>query len=102
MDELAKMFGAKPNLLKYWFTDPRLAYILLFGGMAAYQFRLNVRFNFNKMSEKIPLINQKNCFDRSILINNNIYGNLCFEDTLIFIYRMYKSLFISNLIIFLK
>uniref|UniRef100_A0AAF5PK86 Flavin-containing monooxygenase n=1 Tax=Wuchereria bancrofti TaxID=6293 RepID=A0AAF5PK86_WUCBA len=41
MDELAKMVGVKPNLLKYWFTDPRLAYILLFEGLAPYQFRLN-------------------------------------------------------------
>ncbi|CAG9536310.1 unnamed protein product [Cercopithifilaria johnstoni] len=40
MDELAKMFGVKPNLLKYWFTDPRLAYTLFFNGMAPYQFRL--------------------------------------------------------------
>uniref|UniRef100_A0A1I8EXP1 Flavin-containing monooxygenase n=1 Tax=Wuchereria bancrofti TaxID=6293 RepID=A0A1I8EXP1_WUCBA len=35
------MVGVKPNLLKYWFTDPRLAYILLFEGLAPYQFRLN-------------------------------------------------------------
>ncbi|EFO17427.2 hypothetical protein LOAG_11072 [Loa loa] len=41
MDELAKMIGAKPNLLKYWFSDPRLAYTLLFEGLAPYQFRLN-------------------------------------------------------------
>ncbi|KAM3728784.1 Flavin-containing monooxygenase [Dirofilaria immitis] len=40
MDKLAKMIGVKPNLLKYWFTDPRLAYTLLFEGMAPYQFRL--------------------------------------------------------------
>ncbi|KAL3990195.1 Flavin-binding monooxygenase-like family protein [Acanthocheilonema viteae] len=41
MDELAEMFGAKPNLLKYLFTDPRLAFTLFFDGMAPYQFRLN-------------------------------------------------------------
>ncbi|VDK82540.1 unnamed protein product [Litomosoides sigmodontis] len=41
MDEIAEMFGVKPNLLKYWCTDPRLAYSLLFDGMAPYQFRLN-------------------------------------------------------------
>uniref|UniRef100_A0A0R3RRI2 Flavin-containing monooxygenase n=1 Tax=Elaeophora elaphi TaxID=1147741 RepID=A0A0R3RRI2_9BILA len=40
MDQLGKKFGVKPNLLKYWFTDPRLAYTLLFDGLAPYQFRL--------------------------------------------------------------
>lgn len=56
MDEIAEMFGAKPNLLKYWCTDPRLAYSLLFDGMAPYQFRLNVRLNFNKIYREITFV----------------------------------------------
>ena len=40
MDEVAKQFGAKPNLLKYFFTDPELWSALFFGPSLPYQYRL--------------------------------------------------------------
>ncbi|XP_056384023.1 flavin-containing monooxygenase 5-like [Hyla sarda] len=40
MDELASQFGAKPNLLRYWFTDPKLASEIFFGPCTPYQYRL--------------------------------------------------------------
>uniref|UniRef100_F1L896 Flavin-containing monooxygenase n=1 Tax=Ascaris suum TaxID=6253 RepID=F1L896_ASCSU len=41
MDELAKLIDVKPKLLKYCLTDPSLARVLLFHGLAPYQYRLN-------------------------------------------------------------
>jgi len=41
MDELASMFGAKPNLWRYLITDYRLGRELLFGPNVAYVYRLN-------------------------------------------------------------
>lgn len=40
MDEVTKQFGAKPNLLKYFFTDPELWTALFFGPALPYQYRL--------------------------------------------------------------
>ena len=40
MDQLADMIGVKPNLLKYFFTDPKLWWHLFFGPCVAYQYRL--------------------------------------------------------------
>ena len=40
MDELASEIGAKPPLLKYFFTDFRLFWNLMFAPAAAYQYRL--------------------------------------------------------------
>jgi dimethylaniline monooxygenase (N-oxide forming) len=41
MDEIASQFGAKPNLFKYFFTDPILWATLYFGPCLPYQYRLN-------------------------------------------------------------
>lgn len=41
LDEISVKFGAKPNILKYMFTDPILFYHLLFGPCVPYQWRLN-------------------------------------------------------------
>lgn len=41
MDEIASQFGAKPNLWKYFFTDPVLWASLVFGPCVPYHFRLN-------------------------------------------------------------
>ncbi|XP_069823530.1 flavin-containing monooxygenase 5-like [Dendropsophus ebraccatus] len=40
LDEIASQFGAKPNLLKYWITDPKLASEMFFGPCTPYQYRL--------------------------------------------------------------
>ncbi|XP_033729906.1 dimethylaniline monooxygenase [N-oxide-forming] 2-like [Pecten maximus] len=40
MDELAKLFGCKPHLVKMFFTDPNLAWCCLFGPCTPYQYRL--------------------------------------------------------------
>ena len=40
MDELAQIIGVKPNLTKYFFTDPKLWWNLLFGPCVPYQYRL--------------------------------------------------------------
>ncbi|XP_054707668.1 flavin-containing monooxygenase 5-like [Uloborus diversus] len=40
MDEIAEQIGAKPNLTKYFFTDPRLFFKLWFGPCLSYQYRL--------------------------------------------------------------
>ena len=40
LDELANQFGAKPNILKYFLTDPVLFYHLMFGPCVPYQWRL--------------------------------------------------------------
>ena len=40
MDELAQELGVRPNLVKYFFTDPVLWRALLFGAAAPYQYRL--------------------------------------------------------------
>ncbi|VDK64867.1 unnamed protein product [Anisakis simplex] len=40
MDELAKLINVKPNLFKYIFTDPNLTRVLIFHGLAPYQYRL--------------------------------------------------------------
>lgn len=40
MDEIAEQYGAKPNLLKYFFTDPKFWYKLYFGPCLPYQYRL--------------------------------------------------------------
>ncbi|KHN82777.1 Dimethylaniline monooxygenase [N-oxide-forming] 5 [Toxocara canis] len=41
MDELAKLINVKPKIIKYLFTDPNLARVLIFHGLAPYQYRLN-------------------------------------------------------------
>lgn len=41
MDEIAAQFGAKPNMMKYLFTDPALWFTLYFGPCLPYQYRLN-------------------------------------------------------------
>ncbi|XP_053325288.1 flavin-containing monooxygenase 5-like [Spea bombifrons] len=40
MDEIASQFGAKPNILRFLFTDPKLAWELFFGPCSPYQYRL--------------------------------------------------------------
>ncbi|XP_006017819.2 dimethylaniline monooxygenase [N-oxide-forming] 3 isoform X1 [Alligator sinensis] len=40
MDELASAIGVKPNILKLFLTDPRLALEVYFGPCSPYQFRL--------------------------------------------------------------
>ncbi|XP_075472896.1 flavin-containing monooxygenase 5-like [Ascaphus truei] len=40
LDEIASQFGAKPNLLRFLFTDPKLAWELFFGPCSPYQYRL--------------------------------------------------------------
>lgn len=40
MDELASEIGVKPNIAKYFFTDFKLFYALLFGPAVPYQYRL--------------------------------------------------------------
>ncbi|CAL1263030.1 unnamed protein product [Larinioides sclopetarius] len=39
-DELAAEFGAKPDILKFFFTDIRLFFKIMFGPSLAYQYRL--------------------------------------------------------------
>ncbi|KAF8795330.1 Dimethylaniline monooxygenase like protein [Argiope bruennichi] len=39
-DEIASQFGAKPNLLKMLFTDPKLFLKIIFGPSVSYQYRL--------------------------------------------------------------
>jgi dimethylaniline monooxygenase (N-oxide forming) len=41
LDELALLMGAYPHLKDYIFSDPVLAYHLLFGPGTAYKYRLN-------------------------------------------------------------
>ena len=40
MDELTQQFGAKPNIMKYFFTDHKLWIALMFGPCLPYQYRL--------------------------------------------------------------
>lgn len=40
MDEIARLIGAKPNLLRYFFTDPKLWWHLFFGPCVPYQYRI--------------------------------------------------------------
>ncbi|KAM4722179.1 flavin-containing monooxygenase 5-like [Rhinophrynus dorsalis] len=40
MDELATEVGVKPSVLKFLFTDPKLAWLLFFGPCTPYQYRL--------------------------------------------------------------
>lgn len=40
MDEIASMFGTKPNMWKLLFTDPKLYWALFFGPSLPYQYRL--------------------------------------------------------------
>ncbi|KRY85858.1 Dimethylaniline monooxygenase [N-oxide-forming] 5 [Trichinella pseudospiralis] len=40
LDEISQMIGTKPNLWKYWRTDPKLAFHILFGPCLPYQYRL--------------------------------------------------------------
>ena len=40
MDELAREVGVSPPIWKYLFTDPKLAFALIFGPSAPYQYRL--------------------------------------------------------------
>ncbi|XP_069133491.1 dimethylaniline monooxygenase [N-oxide-forming] 2-like [Argopecten irradians] len=41
MDRLASMIGCKPNFWKYFFTDPKLWYRIVFGPATPVQWRLN-------------------------------------------------------------
>ncbi|KAM4641600.1 flavin-containing monooxygenase 5-like [Discoglossus pictus] len=40
LDEIASQFGAKPNILQFLFTDPKLAWELIFGPCSPHQYRL--------------------------------------------------------------
>lgn len=42
MEDLAKTIKVRPNVPKYWITDPRLAIRLTFYGLVPYQYRLEV------------------------------------------------------------
>ncbi|PAV60883.1 hypothetical protein WR25_17136 [Diploscapter pachys] len=41
MDELAELYGCKPKIFRRCFTDPMLAYHLIFYGLVPYQYRLD-------------------------------------------------------------
>ncbi|PAV85248.1 hypothetical protein WR25_01004 isoform B [Diploscapter pachys] len=45
MDELAELYGCKPKIFRRCFTDPMLAYHLIFYGLVPYQYRLDVSFH---------------------------------------------------------
>lgn len=59
MDEIAQMINAKPNLLKYFFTDPKLWFALWFGPSVPYQYRLKGPHRWPKARETILTV-----FDR--------------------------------------
>jgi len=40
MDSLARIIGVRPQIPKYWLSDPRLATRLIFHGLVPYQYRL--------------------------------------------------------------
>lgn len=40
-DEIASLIGAKPNLFRLFFSDPKLALVSYFGSYTPYNFRLN-------------------------------------------------------------
>ncbi|XP_048457798.1 flavin-containing monooxygenase 5-like isoform X1 [Rhincodon typus] len=53
MDELAEQIGVKPNLKELLFTDPQLAFKILFGPCSPYQFRLTGPGKWSKARETI-------------------------------------------------
>ncbi|XP_060686138.1 flavin-containing monooxygenase 5-like [Hemiscyllium ocellatum] len=53
MDELAMQIGVKPNLKELFFTDPQLAFKVLFGPCSPYQFRLTGPGKWAKARETI-------------------------------------------------
>ncbi|XP_078074226.1 flavin-containing monooxygenase 5-like [Mustelus asterias] len=53
MDELAEQIGVKPNLKRLLFSDPRLAFQVIFGPCSPYQFRLTGPGKWPKARETI-------------------------------------------------
>ncbi|GBN05608.1 Dimethylaniline monooxygenase [N-oxide-forming] 2 [Araneus ventricosus] len=52
-DDVASKFGAKPNLLKIFFTDPKLFMNIYFGPFLSYQFRLQGPHSWDGAREAI-------------------------------------------------
>lgn len=104
MDEIAQMINAKPNLLKYFFTDPKLWHALWFGPCLPYQYRLNGPHPWPKAKETILTVfdrieapfKTKTNITSNQSKNNSIYENgkvifsiliLCF-----FVFAFFKCL----------
>uniref|UniRef100_A0A915CM74 Flavin-containing monooxygenase n=1 Tax=Ditylenchus dipsaci TaxID=166011 RepID=A0A915CM74_9BILA len=59
MDTLAKIIGARPNICKYWLTDPKLAVRLVFHGLVPYQYRLQGPYRWDGAREAILNMEQR-------------------------------------------
>ncbi|XP_033626297.1 dimethylaniline monooxygenase [N-oxide-forming] 5-like [Asterias rubens] len=59
MDTLASEFGARPNLLKLFFTDPMLALRCFFGPCLPYQYRLMGPGKWNGAKEAIQTVYER-------------------------------------------
>jgi len=59
MDEIASQYGAKPNLLKYFFTDPVFWYKLYFGPCLPYQYRLKGPHSWDGAREAIMNLEER-------------------------------------------
>lgn len=59
MDEMAGFCGVRPNLLKYFFTDPVLWYRLVFGLFVSYQYRLEGRHKWAGARDAILNVNAR-------------------------------------------
>ncbi|CAG2171035.1 unnamed protein product [Oppiella nova] len=53
MDELAGLMDVKPNLCKYFVTDPKLWFHMYFGPYVPYQYRLTGPNSWSKARESI-------------------------------------------------
>ncbi|XP_051864834.1 flavin-containing monooxygenase 5-like isoform X2 [Pristis pectinata] len=52
-DELAEQIGVKPDVMRLFLRDPRLAYLVFFGPFTPYQYRLNGPGKWEKARETI-------------------------------------------------
>ncbi|CAG2177878.1 unnamed protein product [Oppiella nova] len=59
MDELAGLMGVKPNLCKYFVTDPKLWFHMYFGPYVPYQYRLTGPNSWPKAREAILTVNER-------------------------------------------
>ena len=104
LDEIAQLINAKPNLLKYFFTYPKLWSALLFGPSLPYQYRLEGPHSWPKAREPILMVfdrieahfKTKNLKSCSIKFKNKmlIYENYSYEKVFLSIIMLCSLIFI--------
>lgn len=104
MDEIAEQYGARPNLWKYFFTDPKFWYKLYFGPCLPYQYRIvgphkwsGAREAIMNVEERIDAAFRTRQCKPTVKENSSIYSSLLsMLSSILFVYGAYLKNYLSS------